>query len=96
VSGLEMLEILNQSLLGGVPGPNLLAYGPAPGLELIPYFLALLAWVGMALLAVLISPIRALIRRLRGTGSSPPARAAGEPAPASQPESVHEGGSSQR
>jgi hypothetical protein len=91
-----MLEILNPSVLELVSGADVLAYGPAPGLELIPYFLALLAWVGMALLAVLLSPIRAMIRRLRGTGSSPPARDAGEPAPASQPESVHEGGSSQR
>ena len=26
----------------------LLAYGPAPGVELIPYFLGLLAWAGLA------------------------------------------------
>jgi hypothetical protein len=50
-----------------------LAYGPAPGLELIPYFLGLLAWVGLALSAFLLAPIAALIRRLRRTrGAVPP------------------------
>jgi len=44
---------------------GLLAYGPAPGLELIPYFLGLLAWAGLAIGAVLLSPISALLRRLR-------------------------------
>jgi hypothetical protein len=43
----------------------LLAYGPAPGVELIPYFLGLLAWVGLAFAAVIRSPISSLLRRLR-------------------------------
>jgi hypothetical protein len=45
----------------------LFAYGSVPGVELIPYFLALLAWVGMALAAIFLSPFTALIRRLRKT-----------------------------
>jgi hypothetical protein len=55
------------------------AYGPAPGLELLPYFLGLLAWAGLALSAFLLAPIAALIRRLRG------ARAAVPPAPGNEP-----------
>lgn len=71
----------------------LLAYGAAPGMELIPYFFALLAWLGMALAGILFWPVTALIRRLRGrrpeaiTSSPSPkgsgvteAPAAGEPA----------------
>jgi hypothetical protein len=42
-----------------------LAYGPFPGIELIPYFLALVVWAGMALFAALLAPLRALWRRLR-------------------------------
>jgi len=53
-----MLSVL--PLSGG-----LWAYGPAPGVELIPYFLGLAAWVGMAFLAVLLAPFSALLRRLR-------------------------------
>jgi hypothetical protein len=53
-------------LMGG-----LWAYGPAPGVELIPYFLGLAAWVGMAFLAVLLAPFSALLRRLRGTKKTP-------------------------
>jgi hypothetical protein len=44
---------------------SLLAYGSVPGMELIPYFLALLAWVGMAIGAIFLSPITALVRRIR-------------------------------
>jgi hypothetical protein len=49
------------------------AYGPAPGVELIPQFLALLAWAGMAVLAVLLAPLTALLRRIRKRKSVPPA-----------------------
>jgi hypothetical protein len=52
---------------------GLLAYGPAPGLEFIPYFLAFVGWVGLAFIAVLLSPIRALVRRLRRPRGVPPA-----------------------
>jgi hypothetical protein len=40
--------------------------GPGAGLELISYFMGLLAWAGMALGAVLLWPLYALRRRLRG------------------------------
>lgn len=50
---------------------GLWAYGPAPGVELIPYFLGLAAWVGMAFLAVLLAPFSALLRRLRGNKKAP-------------------------
>ncbi len=58
-----------------MPGPDplgLLAYGPAPGIELIPYFLALLAWVGLALAGILLSPFTALLRLLRRSRAAPP------------------------
>jgi hypothetical protein len=60
-----------------VPGPDhhfltAVLYGPVPGVELIPYFLGLLAWVGVAIAAILLAPIRALIRRLRKIGRNPP------------------------
>jgi hypothetical protein len=51
----------------------LLAYGPAPGLEFITYFLGLVAWVGMALAAVLLAPLSALLRRLRRNRKTPAA-----------------------
>jgi hypothetical protein len=52
----------------GMPMPHgLPAYvGLGPEQALIPYFLALLAWVGAALIAVLQWPIAALLRRWRG------------------------------
>ena len=56
----------SSSMVGG-----LWAYGPAPGVELIPYFLGLAAWVGMAFLAVLLAPFSALLRRLRGKKNDP-------------------------
>lgn len=51
---------------------SLLGYGPLPGVELIPYFLALLLWVGLALLSILLSPISALIRFIRKARRSAP------------------------
>jgi hypothetical protein len=50
-----------------VPGPDLrvLAYGPGPPIDLIPYFLGLAAWVGFAFVAILLSPLTALLRFLR-------------------------------
>ncbi len=59
---------------------GVLAYGPAPGLELIPYFLGLLAWVGLALSAFLLAPITALIRRLRRARGAVPPEPKNEPA----------------
>lgn len=66
--GLEFVHSLSQLSTG------LWAYGPAPGLELIPYFLGLAAWVGMAFLAILWAPFAAFLRRLRG-GKDPPPKA---------------------
>lgn len=54
-----------------LPG-ELWAYGPAPGVELIPYFLGLAAWIGMAFFAVLLAPFSALLRRLRRGKNAPP------------------------
>ncbi len=63
--GLELIHSLSPLSAG------LWAYGPAPGVELIPYFLGLAAWMGMAFLAVLWAPFSALLRRLRGKKSEP-------------------------
>jgi len=43
----------------------LLAYSPGPGLELIPYFIGLVTWAGLAFAALFLSPITAFVRRLR-------------------------------
>jgi hypothetical protein len=40
--------------------------GPGTGLEFVPYFLGLVAWVGAAFAAFLLWPFYALIRRMRG------------------------------
>jgi hypothetical protein len=52
---------------------GVLAYGPGPGVELIPYFLGLVTWAGLAFAAVLLSPLAALLRRLRRARGAPPA-----------------------
>jgi hypothetical protein len=53
----------------------LLAYlGLGPEQDLIPYFLALLAWVGGSLIAILQWPFSALLRRLRKAKDDPTAR----------------------
>jgi hypothetical protein len=73
-----------------VLGP-LLAYGPAPGVELIPYFLALLACAGMALMSVFLSPINAFLRWLRRGRRAGPAGAPMDPktAPKQEGEGPH-------
>jgi hypothetical protein len=62
-----------------------LAYGPGPEVELIPYFFSLLTWAGLSVVAVLLWPINALLRRFRkGRGApkgGPPAAPAAAPAP---------------
>jgi hypothetical protein len=66
--------------LGGV-----LAYGPGPPVDLIPYFLGLMAWAGLAFVAVFLSPFTALLRRLRRIrGASPQEN---KSAPTASPES---------
>jgi hypothetical protein len=67
------------------------AYGPAPGLELIPYFLGLLAWAGLALTAVVLWPLAALRRRFRRARGPAPAEPRGEPLTPPLPESSGEG-----
>lgn len=44
---------------------GVLAYGPGPPIDLIPYFLGLAAWAGFAFIAILLSPLTALLRLLR-------------------------------
>jgi hypothetical protein len=66
--------------------PRLLYTGPGAGLELISYFLGLVIWAGMAVGAVLLWPLYALLRRLRGTAKGP----ANEPTAAAVPESSGE------
>ena len=70
--------------------PGVLAYGPAPGAELIPYFLGLLAWAGLAAGAVLLSPVSALLRCLRKARGAPQAEPRSEPMTAPVPESQGE------
>ena len=64
---------------------TLLAYGPAPGMEFIPYFLALLGWIGLALGSFILWPVTALIRRLRRGRSVPPGEPTCEARPVSEP-----------
>ncbi len=73
-------------LPGSQPVFGLLAYGPAPGVELIPYFLGLLAWVGLALGAILLSPLTALLRLLRRARGAAPAEPPSQPKTDSAPE----------
>jgi hypothetical protein len=46
-------------------------FGIGPGLELVPYFLALMGFVGAALLAVVQWPLQALIHRISRRGADP-------------------------
>ena len=69
--------------------------GPGAGLELVPYFMALVVTVGVAFLSILLYPVYAVIRFFRGpkppvnaeTAPAAPA-AATETAPASAPAAV--------
>ena len=85
-------------LAGAGPLPAfgvVLAYGPAPGVELIPYFLGLLAWAGVALSAVLLAPIAALIRRIRGPRAAVPPEAPTAPERLAATEASQEAGPGQ-
>ena len=75
--------------------PALLAYGPAPGVELIPYFLGLLAWAGLAVSAILLAPLTALLRRLRRARGLPPVEPQSKPLTAAVPEPPAENGQDQ-
>lgn len=69
---------------------SLFAYGPAPGMEFIPYFLGLAAWAGMAFLAILLSPFSAFIRRFRRAKKTPPDQTSNEDETAARRESSGE------
>jgi hypothetical protein len=60
--------------------------GPGAGPEFFGYFLSLLAWVGVALSALLLWPVYALIRRFRGGPKSPPVPTLPPAPPGGQPE----------
>jgi membrane protein YqaA with SNARE-associated domain len=76
-----------------VPGHDcLLAYlGLGPEQQFIPYFLALLAWVGAMFGAVLQWPIAALLRRFRRARGKRKEELTNQPQPANLPESPGEG-----
>jgi hypothetical protein len=85
-----------------VPGPDsfvvlpaaLVAYSPGPGLELIPYFVGLVTWAGLAFAAIFLAPITAFVRRLcriwRGVPADAPKNVATELVPKSPPEGPRE------
>jgi hypothetical protein len=68
---ISLLLALSPTPFANSGGDSLFAYGSLPGMELIPYFLALLAWVGMALAAIFLAPFTALLRRLRSSRNPP-------------------------
>ncbi len=82
-----------------MPGPDSLfpsafgavLYGPMPGVEFLTQFFQLLAFVGLAVAAVLTAPIYALLRRLRRGRGAPPAAPPEEPTTAPVPEPSDEG-----
>jgi hypothetical protein len=88
VPGPDLIAALTQPIASAAP---LFAYGPAPGVELIPYFLGLLAWVGLALGGLLLSPLSALLRLFRRTKATPQAGPPSEPNDTTAPESPGEG-----
>jgi hypothetical protein len=71
VLGLDCFLILMVAVISGVPltaVEGVLAYvGPGAGLELIPYSMGLLTWIGVAFGAVALWPLSALRRRIRRT-----------------------------
>jgi hypothetical protein len=91
VPGPDLVVLLTLPLAAFLPAPDsLLAYGPGPPIDLIPYFLALAGWAGLSLAAVLLSPLNALLRRLRRLRGTPPAAPKRTPMTASATESPHE------
>ena len=59
-----LLVVVSLSFMLIVPSHALAYVGPGPGVELIPYFYSLLAWVGLALGSVFLWPIHALFLHL--------------------------------
>jgi hypothetical protein len=94
VRGTEFCLLLSfpVSLLFSLPeSSHLLAYGPAPGVELIPYFLGLVAWMGVAFATVLLWPLSALLRRFRRARRAEETGPSREPLATSAPESSGQG-----
>ena len=91
MTGPDPLALAAAMSFSFAPAVGAVLYGPAPGVELIPYFLGLLGWVGLALAAVLLAPITALLRRLRRARGAPPSRSESETMTAPVPESADEG-----
>jgi hypothetical protein len=60
--------------------------GPGAGLELVGYFFGLVAWVGTVFCAVLLWPVYALLRRLRGDKGKPEKADVAETPPEAQRE----------
>jgi hypothetical protein len=58
------------------PRPALAYVGPGPGAEFIPLFYSMLVLVGTMFSAVLLWPIQAMMRRLRGVRRAPAAAGA--------------------
>jgi hypothetical protein len=70
--------------------PALAYLGPGTGLEFVPYFMAVLATVGVAFLSILLYPIYTVIRFFRG--AKEPAKLQtpeGAPTPAVAPDVVN-------
>jgi hypothetical protein len=59
--------------------------------ELIPYFFAMLAWVGLAVGGIILAPLAALLRRLRRARRAPEAEVQSPPTTTPGPESPGEG-----
>jgi hypothetical protein len=59
-----LILALLATLLLATAAPAYGYVGPGPGLEMLPFFYSLLAWLGMAVSAMLAWPIAALLRRL--------------------------------
>jgi len=101
VPGLENFSFLMTSLSISCSVPDshgLPAYvGLGPEQALIPYFLALLAWVGAALIAVLQWPIAALLRRRKRAKTDLPTEAPkSEATGTAAPETTREGSPNQQ
>jgi hypothetical protein len=67
--------LLALALLLTATGPALAYVGPGAGLEMVGYFFSLLAWMAAVFCAVMLYPVYALLRWLRGKGAPAPGEA---------------------
>jgi hypothetical protein len=87
VPGPDFIVLLVLPIALFLPAPDIvLAYGPGPPVDLIPYFLAVAGWAGLALAAVLLSPLNAMLRLLRRIRGTPPTGPKSTPTSAPSPE----------